>query len=363
VRDTNGRRVLLRLAGALLLVSSGLFTLAAAQTSAPGAGASLIETAGYALLPVALAPVVIHWRRGRLQRPLHAELAQHQADLDAVVLANLELRNAGEADDAARRIARIATELLDAEGAVVWVHGPGRLLCAGGHGSTARLDRELADGSAVHRTLASGTVSAGDGEVVLPLTASGGVFGAVSVHGGRRPVESFVGSVLLVFGAHAGYTLERLRAVETLIDARFVDPVTGVGNRLAATASLATVHAGDAVLLLEVEGLRDLRAIDPSRADLLLGQLGLHVRTATRAGDLVARYGDDTFFLLLRGLDTGSEAIVTRLLESWDHVGSAGALRAGAAIHPVDASPLDTLDRAEAALRATSVKEVIPPVP
>jgi GGDEF domain-containing protein len=307
------------------------------------------------LLPVGLLAAALAAPRARAQAS-RTTLDRNQMDLDAVVMANLELRNVAEARDAAQRIARIATELLEADGAVVWLQGPGRLLCAGGHGLTPPPDREITDGSGIERVLLTGSVATDKDEVVLPLTASGGVFGAVTVNGAKRAAETFVTSVLQVFGAQAGYALERLRAVESMIDARFVDPVTGVGNRLAATASLATLHTGDAVLLLAVDELNALRAAEgDARADLILCQLGLHLRTATRAGDLVARYGDDVFFVMLRDLNSSAESVVGRLLDSWDQNSTAGHLRAGAALHFADTTPLDTLDRASEALDVARV--------
>jgi GGDEF domain-containing protein len=347
-----GWRALAATPRSVLLSAVPTIAAVAAPLALRGAGASglaLGVLVGVAGVVAALGAVLV----GRLQRR-RDEVAQNQRDVDAVVLANLELRNVGEARDAATRIARIATELLDAEGAVVWLQGPGRLLCAGGHGTTPPPEREVADGSIVERVLLSGSVATDrGGEVVLPLTGSGGVFGAVTVSGPRRTSATFVTSVLQVFGAQAGYALERLRAVESLIDARFVDPVTGVGNRLAATASLATLHNGDALLLLAVDELAAIRERDgDGRADLILGQLGLHLRTATRAGDLIARFGDDVFFVLLRDLNASAESVVTRLLDSWQATGTAGTLRAGAAIHFADTTPLDTLDRATEALDA-----------
>jgi GGDEF domain-containing protein len=184
--------------------------------------------------------------------------------------------------------------------------------------------------------LSSGSVATDviSDEIVLPLIASGGVFGAVTVSKPARTTASFVSSVLQLFGAQAGYALERLQAVENLIDARYVDPVTGVGNRLAATASLATVRTGDAVLMLSIDELGRIRDEEgDARADLVLGQLGLHLRTVTRAGDLVARFDDDVFFVMLRDLNSSAEAVVTRLLDAWQKTGTAGSLRAGAALH------------------------------
>lgn len=309
------------------------------------------------LLLVAVAAVAIAVAVPRSRAAARAAvLAGHQVDLDAVVMANVELRNVAEASEAARRIARIATDLLAAEGAIVWLQGPGRLLCAGGYGVTPPPEREIDRGSNVERVLQTGSVTEDAEETVLPLTGSGGVFGAITVSRPTRLLESFVSSVLQVFGSQAGYALERLRAVDSLIDARYVDPVTGVGNRLAATSSLATLHPGDAVLLLSVDELLTIRAIEgDDRADLTLGQLGLHLRTAIRAGDLVARFGDDVFFVLLRDLNASTEAVVGRILDSWQATGAAGHLRAGAALHFGDTSPLDTLDRASHALDATRV--------
>ena len=334
----------------VLLLAAGVAAGGSAVPNAPGA----LETTGIALAAAAVVTMAVQARPRRRARARAAVLAQHQADLDAVVMANVELRNVAEAADAARRIARIATDLLVAEGAIVWLQGPGRLLCAGGHGVTPPADREVDPGSNVERVLQTGSVIEDEAGIVLPLTGSGGVFGAITVSRPTRPLESFVSSVLQVFAAQAGYALERLRAVDGLIDARYVDPVTGVGNRLAATASLATLHPGDAVLLLSVDELLTIRAIEgDARADLTLGQLGLHLRTAIRAGDLVARFGDDVFFVLLRDLSASTEAVVSRILDSWQATGVAGHLRAGAALHFGDTSPLDTLDRASDALDAT----------
>ncbi|HEX4905239.1 MAG TPA: diguanylate cyclase [Acidimicrobiales bacterium] len=341
------------LVAGVLLLGAGAVSGASALPDAPAALEAIgLGLAGAAVIALADAQVRRPWRARRAARS--EALAQHQADLDAVVLANVELRHVAEAGEAARRIARIATDLLAAQGAVVWLQGPGRLLCAGGHGVTPPPTRDVDRGSTVDRVLQSGSIADGVDEIVLPLTGSGGVFGAVTVSRPTRALESFVSSVLQVFGAQAGYTLERLRAVDGLIDARYVDPVTGVGNRLAATASLATLHPGDAVLLLSVDELLTIRAVEgDARADLTLGQLGLHLRTALRAGDLVARFGDDVFFVLLRDLSASTEAVVSRLLDSWQATGVAGHLRAGAALHFGDTSPLDTLDRASDALDAT----------
>ncbi len=309
-----------------------------------------IATMTLLVLPFALAAAALAEVRRR-RTTEHAALQQNQLDLDAVVMTNVELRHVEDAKDAANRIARMAAELMQADGAVVWLQGPGQLLSAGGFGTPPPAGRTAATGAAVERVfLTSSVVTDGD-EVVLPLSGAGGVFGAVAVHHPRRAAESFLGSVLQVFGAQAGYALARLRAVESLIDARFVDPVTGVGNRLAASASLATLHPGDAVLLLAVDSLATLRAAEgDARADLTLGQLGLHLRTATRAGDVVARYADDVFFVLLRDLATTAEPVVRRILDSWEETSPYGHLRAGAALHEIVRTPLDTLDRATEAL-------------
>ena len=66
----------------------------------------------------------------------------------------------------------------------------------------------------------------------------------------------------------------------------------------------------------------------------------------------MARFGDDVFFVLLRDLNSSAEGVVTRLLDSWQQTGTAGSLRAGAALHFADTTPLDTLDRASDALNA-----------
>jgi GGDEF domain-containing protein len=303
-----------------------------------------------AVLPAVAVVLLLAVHRRRGQKSLLA-LEQNQLDLDAVILANVELHNVGEARDAAQHIARVATELLVADGAIVWIQGPGGLLCAGGHGITPDPEHEPIQSFGIEQVLRTGSVSDEDGDIAVPLTASGGVFGVVTVHAPMRRASSFVSSVLEIFGAQAGQALERLRAVESLIDAEFVDPITGVGTRAAATVALATLHAGDAVLLLAVEELEALRAAEgDERADLALAQLGMHLRTGTRVGDLVARFDDDVFFILLRELYGSAEEIVDRLLTSWQSTLTIGRLRVGAALHSAETLPSNTLELATSAL-------------
>lgn len=274
------------------------------------------------------------------------------ADVDAFLLADLDLRGAVDIATAGSRICRVGTELLDGRGALLYVQGPGRLLPAGAHGDhPAPMNPELGRDHALEDTLRIGTVRRAEDRVLVPVTGVAGVIGVLDVHGAQRALDDLTAGMAQLFGSHVGCVLDRLHAVESLFDAATRDPVTGVGNRHQAAGIVASLRPGDGLLLLEIDALDSLRrAQGEDAANVVLGQIGLHLRNGTRTGDAVARYGDNQFIITLRDLKAPIDMVVDRLVGSWLACRPTRTFSVGGALHVEGDAPMDTVERAEAAL-------------
>lgn len=272
------------------------------------------------------------------------------ADVDSLLVAALDLRGVDDIAAACDRICRLGSELLDGDGALLYVHGPGRLLLGGRHGRHPEVvDTEVGRDAALEEAMRVGAVHQGD-PVLVPVTGAAGVLGVLAVGGCRRPLDGLTAGVVQLFGSQAGAVLDRLNTIESLYDDATRDPVTGVGNRRQAATVIASLRPGDGLLLLEVDAFESFRRANGDAAgDLLLGQLGLHLRNGTRAGDAIARYGDHQFVVALPGLKAPVELVVRRLVDSWLAAGPGRTISVGGALH-LDGAPLDTVDRASSAL-------------
>lgn len=93
-------------------------------------------------------------------------------------------------------------------------------------------------------------------------------------------------------------------------------------------------------MLLEGDGLHHVRAAQGEQAaDLVLGQMGLHLRNSTRPGDAVARFDDDRFVIVLRDLKAPVDVVVRRIAESWLQVRPGRSISVGAALHLDGSAP------------------------
>lgn len=273
------------------------------------------------------------------------------ADVDALLMAAIDLRGVDEVGDAGNKTCRIVTELLHGEGAVLYVQGPGRLMLAGRFGNhVSTRQAEAGSDPDVEEVLRQGAVRVGE-PVVVPITGNGGVFGALVVSGSRRPLDELTIGMLQIFGSQAGSVLDRIGAVDALFDAATLDPVSGVANRHHASTLIASLRPGDGLLLIEIDGLDEVRHTEGLDAvNLLLGQAGLHLRHGTRAGDAVARFADNQFVVVLRGLKIPIERVAARLLDTWRYGQARRTISIGAALHLDGDVPLETLDRADSAV-------------
>ncbi|WP_432978548.1 putative bifunctional diguanylate cyclase/phosphodiesterase [Dactylosporangium sp. CA-233914] len=80
------------------------------------------------------------------------------------------------------------------------------------------------------------------------------------------------------------------------------DPVTGLANRALLTAVLHGVRPGLTVVLLDLDGFKELNdELGHQAGDALLVQVARRLRAALPDADLLARLGDDEFAALWRG--------------------------------------------------------------
>jgi GGDEF domain-containing protein len=339
----------------LLLVGGALAALGAvagAGTTLAAVGFGLLGAAGVitVVMEVAVLPLSRHRSRRRAD-------TDAQADIEALVVAGIELRGIADLGLAGDRICRIATDLLHATGALLYLQGPGRMLLAGRHGNhPAPVDAEVGGDPAMTASLRDGTIRDHD-HVVLPVTGGAGVIGVLTVHGNTRAVCSRTSGALHLFAGLAGGLLDRLGAIESLFDAETRDPVTGVGSRRQASAVVASLRPGDGLVLLCLDKFATLRATaGDAAADLLLGQLGLHLRDGIRPGDAVARFADDQFVLVLRDLKAPVDVVVGRLVESWLSTQPMRTISIGATLHLEGRAPLDTLDQSQVAMASALLR-------
>jgi len=126
-----------------------------------------------------------------------------------------------------------------------------------------------------------------------------------------------VGNLLQLFWCY----VDQAEALKT---AQHTDKISGVLNRsdLTSLAEQAMQHSSQegeplVIAVISAEGLR--RLDDEGRwaeRDWVIGQIGLAMRKKLRSDDLVGRFSDDYFVVVLRRLDISlGKLIVTKLLE------------------------------------------------
>jgi diguanylate cyclase (GGDEF)-like protein len=190
----------------------------------------------------------------------------------------------------------------------------------------------------------------------VPVPADEGYVGvfALSWRERRCALSPFEHSVLGVLAQHAGSVLAQLREVARLEAETRTDPLTGLANRGAVDAAVATLRPGDAVVLLDLDHFKDLNDTRGHDAgDAALVSFAAALRTACRRDDLAGRFGGEEFVLLLRQTDeAGAVDVVTRLRHAWAEAGAVVTFSAGVAEVPPAASPEHALHSADRALYA-----------
>lgn len=158
--------------------------------------------------------------------------------------------------------------------------------------------------------------------------------------------------------ARVGNRLERARLLRRLADA---DPLTGLANRPAAAGELQRLVDRSrrhdqplALAVLEVDGIKAVtEAHGHAAGEAVLGELARRLRAGVGAGDVVARWGWDTFVVGMDGM--GRHDGVQRMAEVLEKLRAvpfegeerrfAASFSAGIAEHPVDGCEVDALYR------------------
>jgi diguanylate cyclase (GGDEF)-like protein len=182
--------------------------------------------------------------------------------------------------------------------------------------------------------------------LVLPLPASEGVRGALSVTS-DRPIPGEVRDALEALRAQVTLALDRAALTAELTRRASFDPLTGLANRsvlherLREELTTATPTGGVlALLLLDLDDFKTINdSLGHSHGDEVLVVVAERLRTCLRGGDLAARLGGDEFAVLLERVagEVEAVAVAERLVES---------LRA-----PVTVSGREVLARASVGIR------------
>lgn len=156
----------------------------------------------------------------------------------------------------------------------------------------------------------------------------------------RRSFELLLGEILGRFlEQHHGVT-ERLRT----------DPLTGLGNRVAADEALARLRPGDAVVLIDVDHFKSINdTFGHASGDAILQQVASFLRAQLRLADGLCRFGGDELLIVLRS-SPDAEIAARAILERWSAQQPPVSLSAGLAVCGPTESGTHTLRRADDAL-------------
>lgn len=156
-----------------------------------------------------------------------------------------------------------------------------------------------------------------DGYLCVPVNASGQVIASLSVCCGARPIEQSNEEWLHIMESrrmaltriadHYALTLENLRLREALRMESFHDPLTGLYNQRYMEESLkrevcrAARHGHPVgLIMLEIDHFTDFTdTFGRQAAEVVLRELSTLLLRHTRGEDIVCRYGEGEFFLIL----------------------------------------------------------------
>ncbi|MGZ6826600.1 MAG: sensor domain-containing diguanylate cyclase [Mycobacteriales bacterium] len=130
------------------------------------------------------------------------------------------------------------------------------------------------------------------------------------------------------------------------------DPLTGVGNRLAADRLLAATAEGDVLVVVDLDLFKRVNdQLGHAAGDDALRALGACLQAGLRQEDAVARLGGEEFVLRLPGTDLDSaETVLQRLRDSWLAGDPVTTFSAGAARAEAGEPPRSVYERADTAL-------------
>lgn len=282
-----------------------------------------------------------------------AEQSSHDraAKMATLVEATLALAACQDLDELGRLTARGAAHLLDERNALVLLRGADSALHQVGaldwkgasgelpRGALAQLraglqrdDRGLDDPEVRARLARELGVAALE---VVTLQGSSDPLGLVLIaqEETRAPLDDFTRYVLQTFATQAGLGFERLRVAAALRDESLHDPLTGVGNRRKAAATLELVKEGDVLVLIDLDHFKNVNdSYGHAAGDRALRALADHLRDSVRGPDAIFRVGGEEFLVVLPGAGQAALSVVRRLHERWQDQERVANFSAGVAI-------------------------------
>ncbi len=191
--------------------------------------------------------------------------------------------------------------------------------------------------------------------LVIPLPADDVAVGAVVLHPVRGESDT-LRAMAALFAAQVAASVSHLHVIEELAEATRVDELTGIGNRRHADDLLASLGSGDALILIDVDGFKNVNdTYGHPVGDQLLQTLSAHLRACLRDSDTSARLGGDEFLVVARRAHADPMTVADRILDGWverrpDIGNVTPTLSAGVALHEAGRSSAETYDRADRAL-------------
>jgi diguanylate cyclase (GGDEF)-like protein len=193
--------------------------------------------------------------------------------------------------------------------------------------------------------------SGGQTMLVVPLPAADVPAGALVVHPLGSEDAEFSVDLARLFGTQVGIAIQHLFVISELRRATTRDQLTGIGNRKHAEALLQALEEGDAVILLDLDGFKEVNdTLGHAAGDQVLLDLSDHLRLCLRDSDTSARLGGDEFLIVARRAFADPLAVADRILVGWSSSGRSTTLSAGVALHESGMAAQDTLERADRAL-------------
>ena len=189
--------------------------------------------------------------------------------------------------------------------------------------------------------------------LVLPLPAADVPAGAVVVHPVTQEDPAFTVDLARLFGTQVGIAIEHLFVINQLQRASTRDELTGIGNRKHADALINSLEEGDALILLDLDGFKEVNDTQGHTAgDQVLQDLSIHLQSCLRDSDTSARLGGDEFLVVARRAFADPVKVAQRILKGWAEQGRSTTLSAGVALHESTVDVAETFDRADQALYA-----------
>lgn len=126
---------------------------------------------------------------------------------------------------------------------------------------------------------------------------------------------------------------QQLLLAEALRVAAHTDALTSIPNRRDLELRLATLSAGDTVVVCDLDHFKQLNDSQGHHAgDRVLGEFGITMRASLREGDYCARYGGEEFVIVLQGTSVAAaRQVVARLRQHWKLLEPAITFSAGIA--------------------------------